>query len=276
MGLFTKLRYFRLTRKFHDYRPQPITQEGIAAWFRQFSHQDIKGVQTLLNSVIYLSEQRVQQILLDQNNALVLRLKRAKITQEKTIYVSVHDAGSSSPVMLNLLRDAAKLERTGCYLIDGNNGLLLNKITNQLGEGAIVYVDDFAGTGNQFCKTRQFISQSIVGNFSEFLLAPCMCEEAVHRLGQEGVDFYTGLIHSKAERPLHENSTILAPEVKERLRQISLGIHGRMGLGFAQLATMVVLYRNAPNTMPLILRGARDQVGFHGIFPRTTDLPIPD
>jgi hypothetical protein len=177
--------------------------------------------------------------------------------------------------MLNLLRDAAGLQRTGCHLIDGNNGLLLNSTTNALGEGAIVYVDDFAGTGVQFCETRQFISQSVVGNFSEFLLTACMCEEAVHRLGQEGVDFYTGLVHCRADRPLHENSTILAADLKERLRERSLAIDALSGLGFLQLAAMVVLYRNAPDNMPLLLRGGPDQANFRGIFPRTTDLPIP-
>ena len=103
---------------------------------------------------------------------------------------------------------------------------------------------------------------------------PCLCEEAVHRLGKEGIDFYTGMVHSRADRPLHENSPILDTETKDRLRQICLGMHNRAGLGFANLATMVVLYRNAPNTTPLIIRGNLDQKSFVGIFPRTTDLPI--
>lgn len=223
---------------------------------------------------MYLSEERVQKILVEQNRALSARLRRAGIAPDHTVYVSLHDAGSSSPVMLNLLRDAAGLERSGCHLIDGHNGILLNKVTNELAEGAVVYVDDFAGTGMQFCKTRKFVAQSIVGNFSEFLLVPCLCEEAIHRLGREGIDFYTGMVHTRAERPLHENSPILDQETKDRFRQMSLGIHSRVGLGFSGLATMVVLYRNAPNTTPLIIRGNLDQKNFVGIFPRTTDLPI--
>jgi hypothetical protein len=174
--------------------------------------------------------------------------------------------------MLNLLRDAARLQNSECKLIDGNNSLLLNKITNQLSEGAIVYVDDFAGTGKQFCDTRKFISQYVVGNFAEFLLVPCICEEAIFRLGKEGIDFYSGRVHYRAERPLHENSTILDAATKERLRQLCLGLHSKMGLGFGSLATMVVLYRNAPNTLPLLFRGNLEQRSFLGIFPRTTDL----
>lgn len=241
---------------------------------RQFSQNDAKAALTLLDRIVYLSEETVERILREQNRALVARLRKAGIDPEHTIYVSLHDAGSSSPVMLNLLRDASGLERTKCHLIDGNNGILLNRVTNQLGEGALVYVDDFAGTGRQFSDTRKFVVQSIVGNFSEFLLVPCLCEEAVHRLGKEGIDFYTGMVHSRADRPLHENSPILDTETKDRLRQMCLGIHNRVGLGFSALATMVVFYRNAPNTTPLIIRGSLDQKNFVGIFPRTTDLPV--
>jgi hypothetical protein len=274
LGLLKKLRLWRYIRRFPDYRPQPVTVGRLETWTGQFSERDAKAARTLLDRIVYLSEEMVQQILVEQNRALVNRLRKAGIDPKHTIYVSLHDAGSSSPVMLNLLRDAAGLQRTGCHLIDGHNGILLNKVTNQLAEGAVIYVDDFAGTGRQFCDTRKFVAQSIVGTFSEFLLVPCLCEEAVHRLGKDGIDFYTGMVHSRADRPLHENSSILDQETKDRFRQICLGIHNRMGLGFSGLATMVVLYRNAPNTTPLIIRGNLDQKTFVGIFPRTTDLPI--
>jgi hypothetical protein len=40
------------------------------------------------------------------------------------------------------------------------------------------------------------------------------------------------------------------------------------------LATMVVLYRNAPNSIPAVLRGSDKQAPFHGLFPRFKDLPV--
>ncbi|MGA8541511.1 MAG: hypothetical protein WB566_18560 [Terriglobales bacterium] len=180
MGFLKSFRYWRYSRRFPDYRPQPVTIKRLDAWMKQFSQQDEKAALMLLDRIIYLSEKEVEKILVDQNKALVAYLRKSKIPPEKTVYVSLHDAGSSSPVMLNLLRDAAGLERMGCKLIDGNNVLGLNKLTNELAEGAIVYVDDFSGTGKQFCEFRNFISQNIVGNFSEFLLVPCICEEALH------------------------------------------------------------------------------------------------
>jgi hypothetical protein len=46
-------------------------------------------------------------------------------------------------------------------------------------------------------------------------------------------------------------------------------------LGFGGLAAMVAMYHNSPDNMPRVIRGSENQETFKGIFPRTTDLPIP-
>jgi hypothetical protein len=203
------------------------------------------------------------------------RLSDAGLPPRKLIYVQVHDAGSSSPVMLNLLRDAANLERLGCKFVDGRDTLRLTKTMNELGEGALIYVDDFVGTGNQFCEERDYAAKNFVVNtFSEFLIATSICEEAYYQIGQRGIEAFTGHVHYKAERPLHANSTLFKQEDKERLALMCKGVNSKFALGYKNLATMVVLYRNAPNTVPAVLRGSLNQVPFAGIFPRTTDLPV--
>ena len=177
--------------------------------------------------------------------------------------------------MLNILRDAAGLERRGCKFIDGRDSLRLNKITNEVGEGALIYVDDFVGTGNQFCEERDFAAQSVVGTFSEFLLVPSICEEAIYKIAERGVEAFAGHVHSKVWKcPLHANSNLLDSDSKERMLQICKGISPKMSLGYKGLATMVVLYRNAPNTVPALFRGNLNQKPFCGMFPRTTDLTI--
>jgi hypothetical protein len=261
-------------RRFRDYKPQSVTFGTTTRWIRQFEKQDRKNAALLLDKVIYLSEAKTRQILVEQNAALMKRLAEAGLPPKKLIYVQVHDAGSSSPVMLNLLRDAAGLERLGCRFIDARDSLRLNKTTNEVGEGAIIYIDDFVGTGNQFCKERDFAVQSVVGTFSEFLLVPSICEEAIYQIAGRGVEAFAGHVHYKAERPLHANSTVLDTNAKERMKDVCKGISPKMGLGYKDLATMVVLYRNAPNTVPAVFRGSLNQKPFAGIFPRTTDLPV--
>jgi hypothetical protein len=148
----------------------------------------------------------------------------------------------------------------------------LSKLTDQLGEGAIVYVDDFAGTGNQFCQVRDFFAQHIIGSFPEFFLLPCICEEALYELAKRGVEALKEYIHSKEDRPLHENSTALSPRIKTRLIELCNKIDPKGGLGYKKMATMVVIYRNAPTTVPLLFRGNLGQSPYRGIFPRTTDF----
>jgi hypothetical protein len=265
---------FKAVLRFRGYVPQPVTLKGVNCWIKQFQKAVRKHVGRLLDSVVYLSEAKVKEILVQQNLALMRRLDDAGVPREKLIYVQVHDAGSSSPVMLNMLRDAAGLEQRGCHFLDSNNSLGFNKLTNKLGEGALIYIDDFVGSGTQFCAARDFAVQSVVGTFSEFLLVPSICEEGLYLLGQRGIEAYAGHVHSKAERPLHANSTLLDARTKQRLVEMCEEIDPKMGLGFKKLATMVVLYRNAPNNVPVLLRGSQAQSPFVGIFPRTTDLPI--
>lgn len=260
--------------RFRDYKPQPLTSTSVKRWIMQFEKRDRKLANKLLREVIYLSESTTRDILLNQNAALQERLKTAGLSTKQMIYVQVHDAGSSSPVMLNLLRDGAHLERLGCKMVDSRDSLNLKRIMNELGEGAIIYVDDFIGTGNQFCEARDFAAQNFVGSFSEFVIAPSICEEGLYQLAERGIEAFTGHVHSKAERPLHANSNVFKPDEKKRLSLMCEGINRKFGLGYKNLATMVILYRNSPNTVPSVLRGNLNQKPFAGLFPRTTDLPI--
>ena len=66
--------------------------------------------------MVYLSEKNVKNILIEQNEALMERLTQAGLTPHQLIYVQVHDAGSSSALMLNMLRDEARL-RTARLLL---------------------------------------------------------------------------------------------------------------------------------------------------------------
>ncbi|MGD0436426.1 MAG: hypothetical protein ABSB86_08170, partial [Bryobacteraceae bacterium] len=200
--------------------------------------------------------------------------QKAGLTSKKLIYLQTDDAGSSSPMMLGMLRNEAGLVQRGCKLLDGRDALGINSITKKLGEGAIIYIDDFVGTGDQFVKARNFAMQSVVGSFSEFLLVPSICEEGYTRLTALGVTVYSGHIHSKAERPLHEHSHLMKGEARDRLITLCKEIRPRIGLGYEGLATMVVMYRNAPNSIPAVLRGSDKQTPFYGLFPRFKDLPI--
>jgi hypothetical protein len=266
-------RFVRIIYRFEGYKPQPVTLARIATWLSQFEDRDKKIILQLLDRVIYISEKNTESILLDLNRLLLDRLEKANITLKKVIYVQIHDPGSSSGVVLNMLRDGARLESKGCYFIDSKNVRELFEITSKLGEGAIIYVDDFAASGDQFSDVRDHLAEYIVGNFAEFFLLPGICEEAYYQLGKRGVEAVAKIVHSKADRPLHPNSSLLDKATKERLIHLCTQIDKKGSLGYKELATMVVFYRNTPTTAPAIIRGCVKQNPWIGILPRTTDLP---
>lgn len=249
------LQYWKAIRRFSDYKPQPVTIATLTNWLQQFEEKDRKAILALLDKVIYLSEKDTEQLLVNSNASLLARLQNDGISTKNVIYVQLHDPGSSSPLILSILRDRGHLEQKGCHFIDSKNVRELNEVTDKLGHGSIVYVDDFAASGTQFCNARDFLSKYIVGNFSEFFLLPSICEEAIYELGKRGVEAISGPIHSKVDRPLHPNSMLLDPVTKDRLIELCKNIDEKAGLGYKGLATMVVLFRNAPNTIPVILRG---------------------
>jgi hypothetical protein len=266
--------YF-MVRKLRDYRPQPVTYTSLKNWIEQYGKDDRKHLRTLLKHVIYLNESETRKRLVNQNRVLLEKLEQSEVKSTNIIYIQIDEAGSSSPLMLNMLKEAAFLERRGCKFLDNKDVLGLNKLTNKLGQGAIVYIDDFVGTGNQFCGSRDFLIEHVVGTFSEFLITPCICEEAIYELGKRGVESLSEHVHLKGERPLHANCTRFNQSIKKRLIEIAMQIDPKGGLGYKNLASMVVLYRNAPNGVPLLLRGNLGQKPYKGILPRTQDFLPP-
>lgn len=260
--------------RYHDYSPQPVSVASINKWKSQFDKKDRKLAWKLFQEIIYFSEVDTKKILIRQNKAMTANLLKAGLPTKKLIYVQTDDAGSSSPVMLGMLRDAARLQQRGCKLVDGRDGIRINNVTKTLEEGAIIYIDDFVGSGDQLIEARSVIMDSVVGNFAEFLLVPSICEEGYKRLTDLGIAVYSGHIHAKAERPLLENSHLLEDDERERLIDLCKGIRRNTALGYGNLATMVVLYRNAPDSLPAVLRGSDKQNPFYGVFPRVKDLPV--
>src|SRR5947209_1603463 len=64
----------------------------------------------------------------------------------------------------------------------------------------IQHIDDFVGSGDQFCEAREAVQQSVVGTFSEFLLVPSICEEGYQRLIELGIAVYTGQTNRRLRR----------------------------------------------------------------------------
>ncbi|TSC76026.1 MAG: hypothetical protein G01um101431_1044 [Parcubacteria group bacterium Gr01-1014_31] len=268
------LRILHFCRRVKDYHPQKVHPQLVLSWLDQFPKTDHHLILSLLSHIRYYSEQKTEDVLVKHNGKLLAKLQSRGVALEKVIYVTVDKPASSSHLMLNLLRDKANLERKRVHIIDCQNLLELIKTTISLGSGAIIYVDDFSGTGDQFLNSRNYVAKEVplIGQFSEFFLLPCICREAFAAITKVGVEIVCDYIHDKNDRPLHPDSIILDDVERERL--VGYCREGDRGapLGYRGLASMVVFYRNTPNGVPSIFRGNVGQDSKFGIFPRITDL----
>lgn len=260
--------------RFRDYNPQPVTFFSTHKWISQVQKRDRRVVGRLLDNVVYFSQDRTRRILVALNDHLLRSLADSGIPAKKIVYLSFDDTASSSHMMLGLLRDGAALQQRGCNLCDSRDIRGLSELADKLKAGAIVYVDDFVGSARQFIRARDFVMQYVFGNFAEFLLAPSVCEEGKHELETRGIEVLTHNVHMRADRALQPSCPFLNEEDRNRVTEICQRIDPKMPLGIEGMATMVVFYRNAPNQIPAVLRGNKDLKPFHGIFPRTTDLPF--
>lgn len=265
----------RMSVRFRKYRPQKVTPWSVLRWLHQYPKNERELVKKAALRLQQVNERDMISSLVESNTALIRELKEANIPYKNIIYVSVSNAGSSSQLILHLLRDAARLENLGCKLIDAGNSAELHRTTAQLGSGAIVFVDDFAGSGNQFCGQHNVIGSYIVGNFSQYFLIHTVCEEAMAPIRNTGVDIRSHQIHQRKDRPLHPASTTLSSAERILLTDRAKAIARRGGLGYNDMATMVVFERNAPTNVPTLFRGDKGQKNFKGFIPRTTDLPLP-
>src|ERR1017187_1421670 len=260
--------------RFRDYNPQPVTFSSAHQWMGQFEKKDRRIAGNLLNNVLYFSEDKTRRTGIGLNEELLRRLAEDGIPAKKIVYVSFDDTASSSHMMLGMLRDSAALLQRGCNLCDSRDIRGLTVLADKLQDGAIVYIDDFIGSAKQFCAARDFVMQYVFGNFTEFMLAPVICEEGRDELQVRGIEVVAYDIHLKTDRALQLTSTFLPEKDRNRVIEICQGINPKMALGIDNMATMVVFYRNAPNQTPAILRGNKGLKPFRGLFPRTTDLPF--
>ena len=263
----------RIAYRFRKYRPQRVSLKSVLAWLAQYPLQERSLVKRATLHIQYITDSVMLNELLERNSRLLQTLKNAQIPTKNIIYVSISDAGSSSHVILNMLRDHARLEAMGCKLLEAGNAGKLHETTAKLESGAIIYVDDFSGSGTQFCDQHNLIGGYIVGNFSQYFLLHTICEEAIQKIAKTGVDVWQAQIHERRLRPLSEASSLLTPNDREILVARAASIAKKGGLGYKNMASMVVFERNSPNTVPLIFRGDKGQKLFKGFIPRTTDLP---
>jgi hypothetical protein len=106
---------------FPNYEPQPVTIKTLWYWINQFPYDLRLHLLLVLDKIDFFSKKEVKNALIDLNNEILRRLNIDGVDIKHVIYISIDKTGSSSHVMLNILRDNANLERQGAILLDSND-----------------------------------------------------------------------------------------------------------------------------------------------------------
>ena len=263
---------WRAYRRLHDYKPNKgrLTLGRVRDWVNQFPKTCRDDVARLAANLEYFSKSRIVADLRTLNAEIEARLREDDISSENIVYIAFDDPSSSNSAMCKLLRDQGGL--SGAIFVAATSGLRIRNVTRDLGTGAIVYVDDFSGTGKQFMSAREDMRDNIAGTFSEFFLLPCICEEALRVVEDVGVVAMYKKRHSRSERPLLPEGTFLDEAARVRVVEHSEKTWGTGSLGFDQLATNVVFSHAAPDTTPIMFRGDKGQHPRFGIVPRWAEV----
>ena len=238
----------------------------------QFPKECRDDVARLAANLVFFSQSRIISELIRLNAEIEARLGEDDVPPTNIVYVSLDDPPSSSPAMCRLLRHHGGL--SGRRFVTATSGSEINRATRSLRTGAIVYVDDFSGSGSQFKTARTDVREYIDGTFSEFFLLPCICEEALSVVEAEGVVAMYQKRHTKSERPLLPESNFLEEAARQRIVEHSDDTWGMGSLGFGMLATNVILSHGAPDTTPIMFRGDTGQQPWFGIVPRWAETDV--
>lgn len=253
-----------------------------AAWLDNFLPDEREVARALLDSFIYLND--------DVTNQLLLSAFR-DISSLLHVDVDIHGQPESiETIWASFLNAAIITYPTGEKPNPSDSGHLFARKARQLFDFGqeqilepaeanevltrdpsrpIVFVDDFAGSGNQFIETwnrtysntsKSFSIISSEHNATMFYVLPIITAQARNRFANEAPSVHVCAAHTISDRysVLHEHSVVMPNSLRATAKDIisnasvRAGISDDMALGFAELGLCLAFSHSVPDaTLPL-------------------------
>ena len=272
----------RLVEKWGPYRGREIGAERVRAWLAQFGdvlHQ--RAMLTLLQGVRFYSQAQIRAKLREAHSIVQSRVfTRVKVGQRKqsnTVVSYVDGPGKSGANFAQLYADENRIYAN--RLVEKS---LISKALEDRDIQAVVFVDDFIGTGDSATDyLRQVLAAAPdsvrTGKVAAFYIAVTGFESGRDRISSslEEVGWEPN-IHvcdpmSEKDQCFADGSLVL-PDKRARMlaRDIALDIGGQLvpnaALGYGDLAAAVVFETGCPNnTLPILWKESKNWVP---LFPR--------
>lgn len=259
---------YRLSKRFRSYEPRPVTPIVAFRYLRQFPRDLRHEITQVLGRVSYLTSAQVKESLFDECRIAITRLLQAGIQEANILIVPAHATGESAVHSLNLIRDSLAVEFPELRFHEAGPAAARD-LVRMRAESAVIFLDDFIGTGDQFTDSLIAWTSALAGRTTRFILvAAVVCSEGKARIEDRGALVQPGLIHSSDDRFLAVCLSACGEESMKRLAVLACELQSRMPFGHGNGGSMVVLSRNSPTNLPLLLRGSDGQRVWFGLFPR--------
>lgn len=261
-----------LARKFREYRPRRITAWSIYSYLRQYDPSHRLHALTLLKGIMFITRENLLNLMVQEIKKIVERADSDGIPAYSVVIVPASLAGQSSREIHGELSKDPRIKDFNVSLFDGNP-MQLAQLIKKMSDPIVVFVDDFAGTGQQFIEAHKGWSSAIQPYSPVTYFVACvMCTPAITKVTVAGVIPSPGVEHKQEDMFERYSHQYCGFDGHCILMSYATEIHSRWPLGFNNMGAMTVIYRNSANNMPFLLRGTQGQRVWRGLFPRIDQL----
>jgi hypothetical protein len=268
-----------LTRSWGIYRGRSLTEDTVRAWLSQFGSNDYQRLMfRVLRAIVFYSADRIRAKLREAHNIVrrgsVLQLQEGK-----------QKVGKRADILLSYLDGPAKSGAVYARLYADENGIFKDnvvepgKLTSALrareGLHALVFIDDFVGTGDtaseNFRKLKESCGELLSdANFKVFFIgitgfqtAQTRVEETIESLGLR-ISMHLCDPLSESAKLFHETSQVFPEQYhRDKARDIALNYGIKLEkdapLGYGECQAAVVFENSCPNNcLPILWAEERD------------------
>lgn len=261
------------------YKGMPLTTDAVRAWLNQFpAIREQRAMFTILSGLHFYTEAAIRQKLIDGHRTrvtpgLVYEVAKRQRTRDDIMVSTLIGAGKSSAVFAKLYATEANIKLENVV----ERGKLRERLNKSTGINALVFADDFVGTGNQISQELRGLDERISQIVSEkqirvVIVLVAATTEGLRQLDelrnqlQMHVEVYVGDILADEDFCFNPASRFFASDAdREYARQIARK-YGEIlwpdnPLGYGEQGLAVVFEHTCPNnSLPILWsEGTGDQ-----------------
>jgi len=276
----TSKEILELAEQWGSYKDQKITEDRIRAWLDQFSNNYQQRLMfKILKNLKFYKVSSIREKMVEAYDIVKMKLKEKGTWKKNEILVSyVGEYGKSSSKYAHLFRDQNNIYYKNMIEYSKIKELLGNKTDIK----AIVFIDDFIGTGDQAYEYLNKINKELGETFNKsdlliFYIVISGFQEALEEIDnllsgfEFNLNFHMLDILEEKDKCFNENSSIF-PNVTEKqhayklVEDIGLELVKDAPLGYKNCQALVVFSESCPNnSLPILWQNS---VKWKPLFPR--------